>query len=1258
MSKVRLFLGTFFSTMFLCVNAQWKEPSKSIPSPNIASLGRFGDVPVSLYTGLPQIGVELFQTAIADRKLNISLAYHAQGFRADQHPGWVGNNWALQTGGYITRSIKLLPDEFKITTITDDRLGYYYLHNLLSASDWQMEPKFNGQNAVNNFYDLEPDEFSFSFLGFSGKFYMAPDGSWQVQSEDNLKVSFDGNMVDALNGAPLSWGCIPTKTFFGFTIIDANGNKYTFGYNHDAIEYSDLLAYTGDATIPIANNLFAKTWNLTKIESQDGSQVINFTYERGPFTSYLYQNYSKEVSNFDATVACTNHVITHTESISKSGRVTLPSYLAKIDYPQQKLSVVFTTSKSNDLEYSTQEMGDVKQGYSSDWEDFLWEWKNLYFNVNVPFFNRNPQYKNLLIEKRFMWLKLDKIQIINSETQEINKTIDLSYNEVPTKRLELAKVEIKGTNTGGTPKYEFEYDNSMQPALFQAIGDHWGFYNAADYPAGIIPGTDYATYRTPLEAPTKTGILTKVKYPTGGYTTFDYEINKYAKVVSSANRTVLTNQTGTAGGLRIKRITDYDALGNSSYKDYYYVKGYLYNSDINTLTSSGILNALPKYEFGLNTTEGYEYHMLDTYSNPIIPLSDDATGNHITYSEVVEKRQDNSYSIYSYSNHDNGYTDVNSEQQYCPTCVPNMPYSSRAFTRGKLLQKADYTNNGFKVAEELNTYDAVGSDQIGCRATYQMMKKVTFICQTASSPAFQQSINYTSKACYYNYYYPYLLKQQTSKIYNEGSSDVLTTSKNYIYDSYKNLTEDYFTDAKGVEQHNRYYYPYQFLSSTSTPNVFDKMLAINMVKKLVKTDNSIKKNNLLYIKAGNITNYQEFTLASSKITYLPVNSYAFESTQPVAESQIAAPTLSGNTIYADPAYYSLKTSVSYNPSGDLGSITKVNDKPVSMLYDATKQICFMADNASSADIAYTSFEDQEKGNWVYNQAAVSASFQGITGGKSFTISSTNTLQKQNLTAATNYIVSYWSKNAQPYTINNTLSIQTGVSVNGWHLYEHVISGATTVTITGEGLIDEVRLLPQNSRATSYVYYPLVGMVVRTDNHGIPTYFEYDNLNRLSFIKDYQKNIIKKYCYSYTGQSNCEVYGNDPQTSTFYSHNCDNFSSPQAYVYSVPQNAYAAASVAEANQLAQADIAANGQAAANANGTCVVTCSSGACTGIDKKCVYGNCETARKIYISRILLGRNNYEYTYVYEWSDCTHSATYTETSSTSYIIGLTCEIN
>lgn len=66
----------------------------------------------------------------------------------------------------------------------------------------------------------------------------------------------------------------------------------------------------------------------------------------------------------------------------------------------------------------------------------------------------------------------------------------------------------------------------------------------------------------------------------------------------------------------------------------------------------------------------------------------------------------------------------------------------------------------------------------------------------------------------------------------------------------------------------------------------------------------------------------------------------------------------------------------------------------------------------------------------------------------------------------------------------------------------------------------LRTIP-NTQVTIMTYKPLVGVSSETTPQGRTTYYEYDGLNRLSFIRDHDNKILKRICYNFSGQpENC------------------------------------------------------------------------------------------------------------------------------------------
>src|SRR5689334_7088556 len=81
------------------------------PSATVASLGKYGEIPVSPYTGIPNISIPLYEIKDGPLNVPISLSYHAGGIRVEEVAPAVGLGWALNAGGIVGRQQRGRPDE-------------------------------------------------------------------------------------------------------------------------------------------------------------------------------------------------------------------------------------------------------------------------------------------------------------------------------------------------------------------------------------------------------------------------------------------------------------------------------------------------------------------------------------------------------------------------------------------------------------------------------------------------------------------------------------------------------------------------------------------------------------------------------------------------------------------------------------------------------------------------------------------------------------------------------------------------------------------------------------------------------------------------------------------------------------------------------------------------------------------------------------------------------------------------------------------
>ena len=298
--KYRVALCCIALLMAFPVFAQYKLPGE-IPTPNAASLGKYGDTPVSLYTGTPDVRIPLYDFTVRDVTMPIVLRYDASGLPVNSVPGWLGHNWTLEAGGVITRTVHGRYDEWlypkqPLNQLSYTPKNYYQSLNVLpqmiaNSSDDYSQLK---EESLYQRYDLAADVFTFNFMGHTGKFFLDNSGNWKVQSDENLEIIFDytdpGKFTSPFIDKYPKQTAIDRnqpKTIKGFKIRDAEGTLYEFGGDMNAIEFT--TNFFRMCKEEDNESWHAMSWYLTKVTDKYGNELFKLSYERG---TYIIQAYN------------------------------------------------------------------------------------------------------------------------------------------------------------------------------------------------------------------------------------------------------------------------------------------------------------------------------------------------------------------------------------------------------------------------------------------------------------------------------------------------------------------------------------------------------------------------------------------------------------------------------------------------------------------------------------------------------------------------------------------------------------------------------------------------------------------------------------------------------------------------------------------------------------------------------------------------------------------------------------------------------
>ena len=259
-------------------------------SPNISTLGQFGDIPVSQFTGVPKISIPICKIEINGKSIPITLDYHTSGIRMEQKPGWIGAGWSLMAAGAIVRLQNGGNDEYqhfmKKKNIIYGGQGYFQNLNDLNNDNWGTQSFLN--DFIENYnstylslnQDLDPDEFRFDFLGHSGSFFKDCQGQWQIRSKENFRIA-DMSLGKVPYEAPDNLG--KPDVIVGFTLIGDNGGLIIGNQADYSCEYAydlngNITSLTRNGVAMSVQAFDFKCWNFGMIDDAkfeyDGNQLI------------------------------------------------------------------------------------------------------------------------------------------------------------------------------------------------------------------------------------------------------------------------------------------------------------------------------------------------------------------------------------------------------------------------------------------------------------------------------------------------------------------------------------------------------------------------------------------------------------------------------------------------------------------------------------------------------------------------------------------------------------------------------------------------------------------------------------------------------------------------------------------------------------------------------------------------------------------------------------------------------------------------
>ncbi|MCK4664666.1 MAG: hypothetical protein KAT68_17485 [Bacteroidales bacterium] len=1058
------------------------------PSPTASALGKYAEIPVKTYTGVPQINIPIYNIEVRNLSLPISLSYHSSGIKVEEEASWVGLGWSLNAGGVITRTVKGLPDDLYGTRartnekyyrpVYDEvssynQVGYFYNTwiNDLYNDDIFGDANYDKINELGRgAKDGEPDMFYFNFAGYTGKFVFDNNRTAHLLPQQKIKIEFEQTNE---NGNIDSQGLISK-----FTITIEDGTKYHF----EAIErtkvwqansdYSDLLYFNPYLDLEYDESTFEynSSWYLTKIESETGIELITFTYT------------DEDILRLDNTqhISCL-------EKSSNSQSVT--------EISSKRLMLINWLHGHIDF-YAGHIRQDIDPAYTAG-----------------PYFNYHPE-ENSQDSKALSQILVFKnnsavpIRIFDFNYEYFNAELSSPeseyylFLEFSNKRLKLNSVTESDVDGDSKPPYTFKYNESINlPFRYSFTQDFWG-YNTY-YPEGanynfvptvyiypddnefiskygtryciynrdncigrkiIIPGGDWNANEEAMQA----NILTQINYPTGGYSRFEYEAHKF----------YFEGELKTGGGLRIKRNIHSDGI-TEQIKEYYY--------ELLDGTSTGKIIYIPQFacynqcygnccpdpncssywetitkifsrsQGGLGSTQGshigytnvtietngigkivYEYDLPATYEEKTYDCDDN--GENCIYNRTetyITPPYINGWVLPCY-NHIN-------LTEYC--LFPFPPNPNYDWNRGKLLSEKYYDTNNNPV-KDVRYYYNENQD-----ITYNIIKAIAAKTALFDVDAYGIiSTRYKFGKYYYISAWKHPTKTITTTYGKRYQEEYITEEIEYFYDNsdHMQLSRKTKTESEGDKVVTQTLYPDDYSGTTGFIGDMKTAHIINqpVEKTIYKTDENGENIKIL---SGEIYTYKNGTKAG-----LLDGVYALETANPI-----------------------LKTDFKFS------NMPGVNMLPHENIENNTEFLLTNIDGSYS-QTSKIAVEYDDYGNVIQTQKAHDIPISYIWG------------------------------------YNNTYPIAKVVNATYAEI-EGVFSEAELTSLNTETLSDEaMRTLLNKLRTpsltdvqvTTYTYDPLIGITSETNIQGVITYYDYDDFGRLETIKDDNGNILKHVEYNY------------------------------------------------------------------------------------------------------------------------------------------------
>lgn len=822
-------------------------------SPTSAELAKYAEIPVSCYTGIPDITIPLYTVQCGDITMPITLSYHAGGIRVAQVASWVGLGWSLNAGGIVKCSEGSYADLKSIKELYKIEQGQFIGYSLSKLQYLTYE---------DSYVCIKPFLYTYNFMGYQGTFF------------ENDKIHFaDKGKALQINRRISKLGLVDLKgrTYYFDEQETTGGTKHLYTYYRGNLQYRGKVP--GKNIMPVTAYLLTKTVSANHVDSIiiKYNEQREFYKDRIAGTIAFYDgswNNSWESPSYQFDLSLMTKKIS--EIVTTNGEVI--TFIA--EYPRMDIKC---SESGSEVPYALTQIV-VKRKDGKRLKKWVFEYDHFTSYVSDPI-DPTTQYR----------LRLKGLKEYGSDDNFPRIYRFKYYGDNSGEPQMPYRTSYDGVDSWGyCNKMVSESSSKEFRNLFPSVNRHFSAIKEIRRVDGdgAVPvnwndsqstsSTDYqvsfsGSDKDPNPLYVHAYSLKEIIYPTGGRRCFEYEPN--------AEKLTL------CGGIRIKRIINYFSPTDVTVREYDYLdSGEAYAMPEVIKTRYDEKTTVDKYTdrpgIGIeilsvaSTRKSYLEMTSESYA-PLYTLN----GQHIGYPEVLEKNSEGSIYYNYYSNWDRRrdypYRSFRLVEDYRGMVVYDREYRDSppedrftqgiwgvGYGRGELAYKFMLDSQDRVIKYEEYDYDFEDTDTVMCMELY-------------SGPA---SWNAADKHFYDFNTTEYVLGRAVlkgKKIYTysstlQGSNDeaILVKEEKYGYNSFNlaSRVESTFNDGNSVAIETRY-------PCDINQGVYKTMLDRRMIDFPMEV---VKKVNGNYV-SGNLLTYKSY------LGYiLPEKVYSFHAASPVS----------------------------------------------------------------------------------------------------------------------------------------------------------------------------------------------------------------------------------------------------------------------------------------------------------------------------------------------------------------------------------------